>query len=571
MSEPGGKPFERSGVTRRDALRAGAVAGAGAAAAFGAASAHAQGSGRGGEGGGSGKGSEGGDEALLLTNGRIHTVDHKNRVVEAVLVANGRFAAVGSEKSITKEFGHKLETVDLKRRTVIPGIIDSHIHIAGLGNRPGWSTLADDLFTIPEVIDRLRKRVADGVPADEFVTIIGPIAAQQFPEQRLPNLTELDAVPRMVLIFGASGGTWTNSAGRDWLTARGITVGADGSITGANVTATMILFRDTFQTPETRKRSSRDALRHYAGLGVTMHSDAGTGIGTPNGVFNIENRYTITDSFLALNRDGDLPARVRLDFIYSENDPATIALDERLRNTFPFFGDDWVRTGGIGEAFGPVPTDPLLSGSNTAWINGGLKVAAAGWRGETHSLNTSDFKAAIEGYEMFNAQHPIGELRWVVSHVPFITEDYVLRLKALGGGLKLGWGPLRNGTNIGPAYRMILGTGIPAGYHSDGSNISVSNPWVNFNTIITGRNLRGDLVNDGQQLTRQETLWLATRANKFFIREDDVGSIEVGNHADLAVLDRDYFKVADDDVKRIHSELTLVGGKVTHSSGAIRI
>jgi predicted amidohydrolase YtcJ len=246
-------------------------------------------------------------------------------------------------------------------------------------------------------------------------------------------------------------------------------------------------------------------------------------------------------------------------------------LVERLRNAFPFFGDDWFRTGGIGEFFGPLPSLPLESPSNAAFINGGLKVAEACWRGEMHSLSATDFQAIIQGYELINQSFPIGDLRWVVSHAPFITEEYALRLKALGGGLKLGWGPLRNGTNIGPAYRTLLGTGIPIGYHSDGSNISLINPWVVFNTIVTGRNLRGDLVNDGQQLTRQETLELATRANKFFIREDDVGSIEVGNHADLAVLDRDYFRASDDDVKRIHSVLTMVGGKVTHNSGAIKL
>jgi predicted amidohydrolase YtcJ len=56
--------------------------------------------------------------------------------------------------------------------------------------------------------------------------------------------------------------------------------------------------------------------------------------------------------------------------------------------------------------------------------------------------------------------------------------------------------------------------------------------------MITGRNLKGDVINAGQTLTRAETAWLATAANKWFIEEDDLGSIEVGNHADIAMLDR---------------------------------
>ena len=70
----------------------------------------------------------------------------------------------------------------------------------------------------------------------------------------------------------------------------------------------------------------------------------------------------------------------------------------------------------------------------------------------------------------------------------------------------------------------------------------------------------------GQTLTRAETLWLATAANKWFIEEDALGSIEVGNHADLAVLDRDYFTVPDEDIKHIRAILTVVGGKIVHDA-----
>ena len=120
--------------------------------------------------------------------------------------------------------------------------------------------------------------------------------------------------------------------------------------------------------------------------------------------------------------------------------------------------------------------------------------------------------------------------------------------------------------NVGPAYRMLLANGIPLGYHSDGGDITVINPWLNFYTMITGKNLRGDVINAGQTLTREETLWLATAANKWFIQEDDLGSIEVGNHADVAVLDRDFFRVPDEEIKQVRSVLTIVGGRVVHDA-----
>ena len=75
------------------------------------------------------------------------------------------------------------------------------------------------------------------------------------------------------------------------------------------------------------------------------------------------------------------------------------------------------------------------------------------------------------------------------------------------------------------------------------------------------------LVNAGQTLTRQEALHLATAANKWFTAEEDLGSIEPGNHGDLVVLDRDYFTIADADIPRIRSLLTIIGGEIKHDSG----
>ena len=87
---------------------------------------------------------------------------------------------------------------------------------------------------------------------------------------------------------------------------------------------------------------------------------------------------------------------------------------------------------------------------------------------------------------------------------------------------------------------------------------------LNFSTIVSGKNLAGQQILGDQTLTRQEMLWLATAANKWFIEEDDLGSIEIGNQGDLAVLDRDCFTVPDEDLKRTRSLLTVVGGKIVH-------
>jgi len=265
------------------------------------------------------------------------------------------------------------------------------------------------------------------------------------------------------------------------------------------------------------------------------------------------------EPFQALHRDGRMPARLRIDFLHQDPptaDPPLPTLAPRLRNSFPRFGDDWLKTGGIGEFTG-------------GGIEGLRTIARAGWRGEDHALNLAGVTALITNREIVNKEIPIGDLRWVISHIPDFPVDLANRAQALGIGVLVGWGPLRTGTNVGPPYKMLMGHAIKKGFHSDGGDITVINPWLNFYTMITGKNLRGDLINEGQTLTRQETMFLATVANKWFIGEDDLGSIEVGNHADLAVLDRDFFFVADSEIPKTRSLLTVVAGNVVHDAGVL--
>ncbi len=499
---------------------------------------------------------------LALINGKIHTMDRDSRVVSQLLIRNGRFIAVGNNVSRTGN----VRTVNLMGKTVIPGIIDAHNHIVLVGNRPGWHTPLEHVFTIPDAVAALKARSND-VPAGEFITTVGPIAAMQFDEKRLPNLTELDAVNRPVFILAAQGGTRTNTQGKMWLEARGVTVGADGTIAGNQSGIALQTLRKQLLTPDTRKRSALGALQYYASLGITTIRDGGAfhSDDPSTGVAN-ENTYTMHNPFLALHSEGKMPARLRIDFLHQDlpnANPPLPTLSQRLKNSFPFFGDEWLKTGGIGEFTG-------------GGIDGLRAIAKAGWRAEDHALNLAMVTNEIKDRETVNAETPIANLRWIVSHIPDFPLDLANRAHAMGMGVLVGWGPLRtlppnaaSGTSIGPPYRMLMNHPIHKGYHSDGGDITVINPWLNFYTIATGKNLAGQQILGEQTLTRQETMWLATAANKWFIWEDDIGSVEPGNRADLAVLDRDYFSVPDEEIKRARSLLTVVGGKVVHNMGVV--
>ena len=493
----------------------------------------------------------GGD--VLLVNGKIHTMDPMNRIVSQALIQNGRFTAVGNKISAPKG----ARRIDLKGKTALPGIIDAHNHIVLVGNRPGWHTPLEHVFTIPDAIAALKARAAN-VPANEFISTVGPVSAMQFTENRLPTLAELDAVGRPVYIQAAQGGARTNTQGKAWLEARSVIVGADGAIAGPALTAALLALRKELLNADTRKRSALDALNYYSKLGITTHRDSGAfhSEALSGGLAN-ENTFTMHEPFLALQREGRLPARMRLDFLHQDSptaNPPLPTLSQRLKNSFPFFGDEWIKTGGIGEFTG-------------GGVDGLRAIAKAGWRAEDHALNLAGVTNLIKDRETVNAEIPLKDLRWIISHIPEFPLDLANRMNAMGMGVLVGWGPLRVGTNLGPPYRMLMSHAIHKGYHSDGGDVTLINPWVNFYTMTTGKNLAGQSILGDQALTRQEVLWLATAANKWFIREDDLGSIKVGNRGDLIVLDRDCFAVSDEEFKRTRSLLTIVSGKLMHNEG----
>jgi predicted amidohydrolase YtcJ len=112
--------------------------------------------------------------------------------------------------------------------------------------------------------------------------------------------------------------------------------------------------------------------------------------------------------------------------------------------------------------------------------------------------------------------------------------------------------------------------GIHSGMSSDGMQIAPMNPWLHMYYASTGLNTKGVLINPNQQITRQEVLALYTSKNGWFLREeDDLGSIEAGKLADLVVLNKDYFSVANEDLKTIRSVMTVVGGNIFYDTGVV--
>jgi predicted amidohydrolase YtcJ len=541
-------------------------------------------------------------------------MDDQNRIVDSVAIRNGRFVSIGHDSG-----SHGGKRIDLRGRTVVPGIIESHTHFVSLANRPGYHVAQWELAnSISEVLAILAERRARGdVPPGAFITAMGAGTPRMFAENRLPTLQEIDAAvsDRPVFLYQGGGGpARTNSLGKAFfatVTNPTVTVGADGTIAGgnpsqANAALYHLRIRQTF---DDKKRSALDAQAYSASVGITAVLDQ-TLVARADGTLNPAlydpqptdalftlNHYRMYDAWLQLEREHRNLIRLQINFLHNQGFDARFGatiesqlpeLRERLKNQFPFFGNDMVRTGAIGEWAAPfaLPSNP---NGFAVWVEAQRLVAKARWRNENAQPGTPTSSDAIEQvvstYEQMDAEQiaagfadGIKSLRWGLQHSDFATPAQLARLKALNCGVSmsgfrwLGGVPRADGLPVGPLYPQILASGIPAGMHEDGVHIAPHNPWFAMHYATTGLNVPwlSQQINPGQQITRQQALHAYTRGNAWYLnRENEMGSIEKGKFADLAVLDRDYFTVSDADMRKIRPILTVVAGKVVHDSGVL--
>jgi predicted amidohydrolase YtcJ len=522
-------------------------------------------------------GAPGSDQALKFVNGKIHTMDAANSVASQALIRNGRFAGVGNGVAAQ---GGNVKVINLKGRTVIPGLIEGHVHFVSLGNRPGHHVVIENARNIAEIQDLLAAR-RPSVPEGEFITAMGGWHPNMFDERRLPTLAELDeAVPdRPVFVYQGGGGpSRTNSLGKTFFEsvsdalAGPVVVGDDGSIgTGTpNMSNRALYHLRVRQTFEDKKRSARDAMAYSARIGLTSLLDQvlppATGPLSPTqGLPNLDH-FRMYDNFLAVHREGGTIVRLQVNFLHNQNDIALPELKERLKNQFQLFGDDMLMTGGIGEWGAPG------DGSGPVWLEAQRVIAQARWRNTNRTLSLVALQNVVAGLEAVHAEFDISGLRWTVHHVQVATPELLARLKAMDVGVQCGCWRWVSGTptSAGSPFRMVQDSGIQNGIHMDGVHIAPLSPWPAISYAVTGVNALGVLINDGQQISRQEAIRLFTRENAWHLSlEHELGSIEVGKLGDLIVLDRDVFTVPDEELRRTLPVLTVVGGRVVYDGGVL--
>ncbi len=525
---------------------------------------------------------------ILLTNGKILTVDDDDSVATSLRIKGNAIDSIDGDQG---EMTACTQTIDLQGRTVIPGLIDSHVHWIGRASRPGHNTAEmDNAFSVAQAIEILQKK-AETVPevngeatVDNFVTAIGGYSTLQFAEGRLPNLEELDAVPRPVFLsVGFGGAGQTNSAGIAYFEAHGVQVSENGQVGqgGRNRLAAEHDFED-------RKRGTLDLMAWSAGLGLTT-------------VFN-QGGFNSHDAVRALADEGISFTRVRagigsgsldqLSPVIAANFPVSAPDHDMYR--IVGVGEFIIRTATSGRA--PLPDD---------YQDAASLVAEAGVSYHQHSIPVDEAKRFLDVWEAVNKEHPITGLRWQLTHVLDMDVEAMDRLQALGGGLAIeshlysmaraapgggarggrggrgarggaprpGGGGRGFGMPAGPPYRTALHHGLPVGAGTDGGNIVTINPWLAFYFMTTGMNAAGrSVLPPNETVTVVEALRLYTIGSAWFsFDEDRLGSLQAGKLADLAVLSADILELEGsnrlDDLRHVSSVLTIVDGDIVYSDG----
>ena len=505
-------------------------------------------------------------QPVLLTNGKILTLDTNDSIAESVLIHQGRIVSINDE---TSDLAKSAEVINLDGKTVIPGLYDSHMHFVRATLRPGY-----DMRTIERAysIDALLKEIelkSEQVPEGEFITAIGGWDPIQFlNEFRFPTLEEIDsALPEhpFYMHLRQTGPAVTNTVGKAILEQAGIEVSEEGVIPSGDQSISAFMYLRNSLTDEEKERGTKAFIRHANSLGLTAVRDQGGGNQPGAQLFE---PYSDYKTLLNLWHEDDLNMRVRLMFISWDeivgDGTGDSAVEQHLRNNFMGFGDDRLRLTGIGEH--------VVSNSRGPNFVQVAKLAAEkGWTIEQHSAQTAENQAHIAAFEAANEVASIEDLRWTLTHVQQITPEIAERLKDLGAGVTVQVHRYLNRGNInnnqgGPPLRMLTDMGVPIGGGTDSTNAQPMNPWLSIYYMVSGKNVAGREVNKGQELTRLEALRTYTLGSAWTSKDEaKIGSIEPGKYADLVVLSDDYLDIPEDDIRNLKSVLTLLEGRAVYS------
>jgi predicted amidohydrolase YtcJ len=517
---------------------------------------------------------------LILINGRVITVDRNFTVAEGVAIAGDRIMTIGNEDQLRALAGPATRVIDLKGNTVIPGLMDNHLH--GAGGGPGVDLSRSR--SLGEVYAAIAARVKQSRSGDIIVSNSDWHEAQ-LKEQRLPLRDDLDKVAPenpVVLVRGgheyilnsAALSRWNITADIPQPAGGRITRYADGRLNGELVDTAKSLVKLPPSAPRTPNQQLADRVADYKKLnaaGLTSIRHPGISIADYRMLQEMQNRGELTIRINALLRAGN-------DAIVSSG----------IRQGD---GDEWLRIGGVklgvdGGFEGGLMREPYEKPWDENGTFRGLQTIDTerfftivrdlnrlDWRVATHAVGDAAIDLVLNAYEKANAERSIANRRWSIEHAFIGRPDHLPRMKTLGVAIAAQhhlylagpslveyWGATRAGITT-PA-KMYLDAGLQVSSGSDAPVVPYPPLWTLYH-FITRDTITGGVLGADQRVTRQQALRMATINNAWLNMEERTkGSIEPNKLADLVILNEDPLTCPEPRLRDATVLATIVGGKL---------
>jgi hypothetical protein len=536
---------------------------------------------------------------VILTKGRIATQDDRRSFAAAVAIKDGRFLAVGSEKEVMATRGENTQVINLRRRTVIPGLNDSHIHLIRGGLNYNLELRWDG---VPSLADGLRmlKQQVDRTPPNQWVRVVGGWTEFQFAERRMPTLAEINRIaPRTpVFILHLYDRALLNRAA---LQAVGYTKDTPNPLEGeiqrdryGNPTGMLIarpnatiLYSTLAKGPKLpydyQVNSTRHFMRELNRLGITSVIDAG------GGYQNYPDDYQVMED---LHKRGALTVRIGYNLFTQRPKQELEDFTSWAKIVKPGQGDDFYRMNGAGEMLVFSAADfedfleprPDLADTLESELRKVVTLLAQNrWAFRLHATYDQSISRFLNVFEEVNREVPFNGLHWFFDHAETISARNLERVKALGGGIAIQHRMAYQGEYFvnrygekaaehTPPIARMLEMDIPVGAGTDATRVASYNPFVALYWLISGKTVGGaTLYPSKNRLSRMEALRLYTVGSSWFSSEEDQkGAIVPGQLADLAVLSEDFFSIPEERIKQMESVLTMVGGKVVYAAAEFK-
>jgi hypothetical protein len=532
----------------------------------------------------------------ILYDGRIRTVDDADTVAEAVAVRDGAFLAVGDTDEIRALAGPETVERDLAGRTVVPGLIDSHIHLRQVGMDLDRVMLFD-ARSIDDILDAIATEV-DTVDDGEWILAGWGWHESQLDEERLPTRSELDEVAPDNPVFIPRGAhvAVVNSVVLDMAGIDAGTEDPDGGTivrdpeTGEPSGVVIEHARTELVEPVLPDRGYEDYIADIK-RGMTELNSQGITAAMEPGLEQDELR-----AYQRVATEGE--ATVRTDAlvrVYSLDD-----MEAGGSYFYKDFGTEMLKIGGVkymldGGVEGARLSEPyevvedvqeqedfhghyLLpeGGGGIAELHEMYKLAAErGHQVQTHVVGDDAIERLLDAYEAADDVRDIEPLRWTAMHVFLPREEHIERMDELGvmatvqnhstylgRNMELLWGQERAARAI--PLRTLVDSPVRVAGGTDAPVV----PWYPFESIwwmVTRETITAGPLGPDEAISAGEALRLWTHDAAYSMHwEDELGSIEPGKRADLAVLDRDIVTCDPADIRGTGVELTMVGGEVVH-------